>query len=163
MLNEKQIGKLVSAGFKRWAKGQNDRLYIDALDVIAEDEGFQAQISRSSKFEREVEATKIYIDINSGETVIEYGFKGAFDRKDFKALVDALVSEAEEVKIEDVVVDDATITFEESPEVVTGIATDKSGSKYLVRWAILPAWNDDEDEIIDAADWKHPISIELQD
>ncbi|WP_196595471.1 MULTISPECIES: hypothetical protein [Pectinatus] len=163
MLNQKQIKNLESAGFERWTKGQDDRLYINAFDVVANDEGFQAQIGRSGRFEREIEATKVYIDIETEEIVIDYGFKGAFDRKDFKALVDALVSEAEEVKIEDVIVDDATITFEESPEVVTGIATDKSGSKYLVRWAILPAWNDDEDEIIDAADWKHPISIELQD
>ncbi|WP_196602231.1 hypothetical protein [Pectinatus frisingensis] len=98
MLKEQQIKNLESAGFKRWTKGQNDRLYINAFDVIAEDEGFQAQISRSSKFEREIEATKVYVDVKTGETVIEYGFKSFSDHKEFKALVDNLVAEIVEVE-----------------------------------------------------------------
>ncbi|WP_196607138.1 hypothetical protein [Pectinatus frisingensis] len=94
MLKEQQIKNLESAGFKRWTKGEYDRLYIAATDIIAEDEGFQAQISRSSKFEREIEATKVYVDVKTGETVIAYGFKSFSDHKDFKALVDAIVAEA---------------------------------------------------------------------
>ncbi|WP_196606779.1 hypothetical protein [Pectinatus frisingensis] len=163
MLSENQIKKFIDAGFKRWTKGEYDRLYIAATDIIAEDEGFQAQISRSSKFEREIEATKVYVDVKTGETVIAYGFKSFSDHKEFKALVDAIVAEAiadETVRIEDVIVDDTTITFEESPEVITGTAIDKGGKKYLVRWAILSDW--DKAEIIEAADWDHPISIELQ-
>lgn len=91
MLNEKQIATLIRNGFKRWTKGSMDRLYIDALTVANEDSGLAAQISRSGSFEVQVSATKMYIDIKTGERVINYVTKDYSDRKDLKKAFDDVI------------------------------------------------------------------------
>ena len=75
MLNEKMIAKLESKGFKRWTKGNMDRLYINATALGLEcvyyktgnvrDASFQGS-SISNSRARGFLAAKTYIDIATG-------------------------------------------------------------------------------------------------
>lgn len=93
MLNETQVKKLENNGFKRWTKKNYDRLYIDALKIASTNDGFQARVDRSRTFESKVQATKVYIDISTSETVIQYGMNNYSEKEEFKAIADAFISD----------------------------------------------------------------------
>ncbi len=91
MLQNEEIKKLQENGFKRWTKGQYDRLYIDALTVANQDEDFMAMVNRSGRFQAQVKATKSYVDVATGKPVIQYKFTGTSDQEEFKNIFEKMV------------------------------------------------------------------------
>lgn len=112
MLNDKMIKKLEDAGFKRWTKGDYDRLYIDATACGLEYDTYKSGNISSATFNGEsisnaragrMKAMKMYVDIATGEFHAEhaYGTKGdteiaAAAEAIYTAIVEA--AEAEEAE-----------------------------------------------------------------
>jgi hypothetical protein len=117
MLNEKMIMKLEDAGFKRWTKGDYDRLYIDATACGLECDTYKSGNISSATFNGEsisnaragrMKAMKMYVDIATGEFHAEhaYGAKGdteiaAAAEAIYTAIVEAAEAEEAEQKVEE--------------------------------------------------------------
>lgn len=78
MLNECQIAELEKMGFKRWTKGNMDRLYASAAVLGLSCEYYTSgnvkraalgDVSVSNCEARHMKASKTYIDINTGAVV----------------------------------------------------------------------------------------------
>lgn len=93
MMNEKMIAKLESKGFKRWTKGDMDRLYVDCYALGLEDGRWATMggYDLSHADTRRVKAAKTYIDVQTGELVSdEWHCEEAA-----KAIYDAVIAECE--------------------------------------------------------------------
>lgn len=75
MLTEEKINELAGKGFKRWTKGNHDRLYINASDLGLECEYYKTGNIRSAYFNgvgisnceaRRMKGARTYIDIKTG-------------------------------------------------------------------------------------------------
>lgn len=93
-LTEKQIAKLESKGFKRWTKGDYDRLYINAYNIHGIDTNWKKNGKKTLSINgeelsytksAELSYMKIYIDVKTGEVVADWD--------NVKALVEAELSE----------------------------------------------------------------------
>lgn len=93
MMTEKMIAKLESKGFKRWTKGNMDRLYVDCYALGLEDGRWATMggYDLSHADTRRVKAAKTYIDVQTGELVSdEWHCEEAA-----KAIYDAVIAECE--------------------------------------------------------------------
>ena len=74
-MNEEKINKLINKGFKRWVKGNYDRLYINAYELGLECDYYNTGNIRSASFRgkslsnsraRKMKYSKTYIDVKTG-------------------------------------------------------------------------------------------------
>lgn len=81
-MTEQKINSLVAKGFKRWTKGNYDRLYINAKELGLECDYYKTGNIRwatlrgetiSNSKARGILASKNFIDIATGEIHAEYG------------------------------------------------------------------------------------------
>lgn len=81
MLNEKTIAALEDAGFKRWQKGDYDRLYINAKELGLECDYYKTGNISSATFRGErisnsqgyrYKSAKTYIDVKTGKVRSDY-------------------------------------------------------------------------------------------
>ena len=97
MLTENQINALTDNGFKRWTKGNIDRLYINASQLGLHYDRYNTGNIRYAEFNgehisncccRKMLETKTYIDINTGKL-----YSGRDDLKEAaKKLMDAVIA-----------------------------------------------------------------------
>lgn len=75
MMNEARIAELTNKGFKRWQKGNMDRLYVNASALGLNCTYYNTGNVRSAEFQgnsisnceaRRMKAAKTYIDVPSG-------------------------------------------------------------------------------------------------
>ena len=82
MLTERQITELEAKGFKRWQKGNMDRMYINAKDIglvctyyntgnisTAKILGASGENWISNSEARRMKASKTFVDVKTGELV----------------------------------------------------------------------------------------------
>ena len=142
-LTEKQIAKLESKGFKRWTKGDYDRLYINAYNIHGIDtnwkkngkktlsiNGEELSYSKSA----ELSYMKIYIDVKTGEVVADWD--------SVKALVEAEINEVIEETTETV-----DVTTEEKSEV-------ESICKVMTREELITVYGENTVNRLDESEWK---------
>lgn len=129
MMNEKMIAKLESKGFKRWTKGDMDRLYVDCYALGLEDGRWATMggYDLSHADTRRVKAAKTYIDVQTGELVSdEWHCEEAA-----KAIYDAVIAECEaEAEAED----------EDEKEPMEYYDMESFGADCPANWEEIAAW-----------------------
>jgi len=103
-MTEKQIAAYEAKGFKRWTKGKMDRLYIDATKLGAKIDYYKTgnvsdafwQGERVSNSDgRRLLASKIFVDITTGELHVSTGFDEPYDTKSLEDSAKDLIGEIE--------------------------------------------------------------------
>lgn len=83
-LNEKQIAAYEAKGFRRWTKGNMDRLYINIENLGAEISYYGTGNVRSAKWQgeqvsnadgRRLHSSKLFVDVNTGELSVTTNFE----------------------------------------------------------------------------------------
>lgn len=99
MMNQKQIEKLESTGYRRWQKGEMDRLYINPRELGLEIEYYSTGNVRHAEFNglhisnaeaRRIMGGKYYIDVITGKVNVS----GNADNADkIKAIMEKMLEE----------------------------------------------------------------------
>ena len=142
-LTEKQIAKLESKGFKRWTKGDYDRLYINAYNIHGIDTNWKKNGKKTLTINgeelsytksAELSYAKIYIDVKTGEVVADWD--------SVKALAEAELNEVIEETTETV-----DVTTEEKSEV-------ESICKVMTREELITVYGEKTVNRLDESEWK---------
>lgn len=106
-ITDETIAKLEAAGFNRWTKGRFDRLYINAVDLGLEVDYYKTGNVSSATWcgqdvsnadGRRLLATKIYVDVKTGELHVQTGFSAHFIGEEYEvetvaeAFIDAILA-----------------------------------------------------------------------
>lgn len=148
-LTEKQIAKLESKGFKRWTKGDYDRLYINAYNIHGIDTKWEKNGKKTLSINGEeltytksakLSYAKIYIDVKTGEVVTDWD--------NVKALVEAELDE---------VIEETTETVKK-PATVDVTAAEKSEvesiCKVMTREELITVYGENTVNRLDESKWK---------
>lgn len=96
------IAKYEAAGFKRWTKGNMDRLYINATDLGLNVEYYNTGNVRNATWQgervsnadgRRLLATKLWVDVETGESHIRSDYNDYCDDLSLKDILAAYISE----------------------------------------------------------------------
>lgn len=102
MLTDKQIAAYEAAGFKRWTNYGRDRLYIDIKMLGAEVEFYKTGNVSDTKWQgedvsnadgRRLLASKIFIDVATGELHVVTSFTAPYDTPEIEDVVRDLMNQ----------------------------------------------------------------------
>lgn len=145
-LTEKQIARLESKGFKRWTKGDYDRLYLDASYFCTVN---MAEASR--KIRMTVNDSKSYIDVKTGEifTTFDETYYPASRKAFFDYCIEALNDNEDHTVFEgDVKESDMTkekfLEITQEPELLEKLDTMKD--EFEIIQGYWDGWDESEKE-----------------
>ena len=100
-LTEKQIAAYEAKGFKRWTKGNFDRLYINTTKLGAEIDYYKTGNVRKATWQgesvsnadgRRLLASKVFVDIKTGELHVNTSFSEPYDTESLEDAAKALIT-----------------------------------------------------------------------
>lgn len=103
-MTNKQIAAYESKGFNRWTKGNMDRLYINTTKLGAEIDYYKSgnvcdafwQGERVSNADgRRLLASKVFVDVKTGELRVSTSFREPYDTKSLEDAAKDLIDEIE--------------------------------------------------------------------